>query len=498
MPVAADGMPSYHMGEEDPELVFGSLFESRQLARVDLVNDTHERISLFLSVYSLDPGKNLSILVPLRTLPADVSGGPMKESDFRGTFLLDRAEEEVVRQDPDVAWSGLREEFAGSLQGCFGSMLLTLPGEYIRDKVHFVLDDTYRGKDTSESGGEYVVDQGPEPVQHYEFDGFSIDVFSVDAGPQLSQYLQEKGLVLPEGGQLERYNAHYLAVVEGATKPPIDEEDFALLQQYAPNTTRELADELISNPERSEYEVWDLKYYMEYPLEKEVRGIVSNDDTYWYRYRDVRDVFYELVDAVFGATDFEGEVLTIDLPLDSGRVFFPLGTSAGWPNEIGDIDVLFRVPEDRDLALTSSRDAYFGGSHWYLFQMSGANPDFDLESTVSAGDESHRKAAERAAFLNDNATSLGGLLAALVVLMAWFGTALAVRRWRGLEGKTIRDPLMWMMLGGSLVLSIPGALLAYLMIYPLPARVLLDRNLPVGTLASYPVACVLFVVGVLL
>ncbi|NIP36473.1 MAG: hypothetical protein GWN18_16080, partial [Thermoplasmata archaeon] len=72
-------------------------------------NSTHERICLFLSVYSLDPGKNLTIMVPLRTLPVDVTGEPMKESEFREDYLLDRIETEVIEQDPDEASSKLWE-----------------------------------------------------------------------------------------------------------------------------------------------------------------------------------------------------------------------------------------------------------------------------------------------------------------------------------------------------------------------------------------------------
>ena len=83
LPMAAgDGIPGYRFGDitdpDNPE-EFESIFESRQLARVDLLEDDLERISLFLSVYSLDPGKDLTIMVPLRTLPSEVVGEPMKE-----------------------------------------------------------------------------------------------------------------------------------------------------------------------------------------------------------------------------------------------------------------------------------------------------------------------------------------------------------------------------------------------------------------------------------
>ncbi|MCK5253514.1 MAG: hypothetical protein KAQ96_11205 [Thermoplasmata archaeon] len=140
-PVAGDGMPAYRIEDVDdpdhPDL-FISTFESRQLARIDLLNDTHERIRLFLSVYSLDPGKNLTIMVPFRTLPADVKGEPMKESEYREEYLFKKVETEIIEQDPEEAQAKLWDETATALQTVFGSMLLTLPGEYSRQHFRLV------------------------------------------------------------------------------------------------------------------------------------------------------------------------------------------------------------------------------------------------------------------------------------------------------------------------------------------------------------------------
>jgi len=499
MPVAADGMPSITLGQDEAEKVFGSLYESRQLARVDLVNGTHERITLFLSVYSLDPGDNLTMMVPLRTLPALVTGRPVKESEFRQEQLLDRAEDEVVRQDPDEAWSDMRDETSESLQGLFGSMFLTLPGEYIRENLHLVSEDS-EGKDSLGAGGEGVRWGDNEPVQHYEFDGFSVDVFGVDAGPRLADYLLEKGLVLPAQGDLERYSTHYLAVVEGASRPPIDAEDFAMLQRWVPNTTAGIADELREDPVRTGAEVEDLKYHIGYDdLEEEFRLTYGqSQDNWWIKKSSLQDIADELIDALFGSTDFAGEALTIELPLDSGKVFFPLGTSVGWPNPVGDIDVLFRVPEGKDLDIAGSRDAFLAGGHLYLFQMSQANPDFDLESTVRSGSEDRRAEAARAAFLSDYAGAFAGLLVALLAILVWFVVA-ALARWHwGLGGRTVRDPRMWLMLGAAILLSVPGAVLVYLLIWPIPTRDLYGRVLPIVPLATYPAACILLVVGVAL
>ncbi len=494
-PVEGDGMPAVTINDvDDPTKVFRSIFESRQLARVEQVNDTHERISLFLSVYSIDPGSNLTIMVPLRTLPVDVTGKPMKESDFRDEYRLDKAEDEIVRQDPEEAKERFWGKASDSVEFCFGSLLLTLPGEYLRENVHSSSGD-YRGKDTlgEDSGGISVI-QEPEPVQHYEFDGFSIDVFGVGAGPLLKDYLADKGLVLPEVMDLESYEDHYIAVVEGETKPPIDEDDFDLLLEYVPNTTAELVDELRDDPVRTEYEIEDMRWDFDRLIEREYEDRFGYEDAPVYPW-ELTQIMWDLIDALFGSTDFEGEVIDVDLPLDAGKVFFPLGTSAGWPNQVGDIDILFKVPEDKDLSLPSSKDAYFEDGHWYLFQMSHANPGFDLESVVKTGSEDRRKEAERAAFYYDNSGVLSALLVAALLLLLWFGLAFALRRYVGAEGRVVRRPLLWILLGAALLISIPGALLAYLIVNPLPVKELRAQVAPWVHLAMYPVTIALFAAG---
>jgi hypothetical protein len=491
-PVEGDGMPAVTIVDvDDPTKVFGSIFESRQLARVEQVNDTHERISLFLSVYSMEPGSNLTIMVPLRTLPVDVTGKPMKESDFRDEYRLDKAEDEVVRQDPDEARDKFWGKTSGAVEFCFGSMLLTLPGEYLRENVHQSSQQYEGRKGELDSGGTSVIIE-PEPIQHYEFDGFSIDIFGVGAGPLLKDYLAEKGLVLPEAMDLESYEDHYIAVVEGRTKPPIDEDDFDLLLRYVPNSTAELIAELKDDPVRNQYEIEDLKWEFYRKISNEFPWSERQDQVDYGELLGIKD---DLIDALFGSTDFEGEVIDVDLPLDAGKVFFPLGTSAGWPNQVGDIDILFKVPEDKDLSLSDSKDAYFEDSHWYLFQMEHANPGFDLESSVMKGSEDRRKEAERAAFYYDNSGVLSALLVVVILLLLWFGLAFALRRYIGAEGKVVRRPLLWILLGASLLISIPGALLAYLIINPLPLNKLRAQVTPWVHLAMYPITIAFFALG---
>jgi hypothetical protein len=493
--VGGDGMPAYRIVDvNDPDHpdLFTSTFESRQLARIDLVNSTHERIRLFLSVYSLDPGKNLTIMVPMRTLPVDVTGEPMKESEFRKEFFLDRMEKEIIEQDPEQAQAKLWDETSSALQMVFGSMLLTLPGEYSRQSFRLV-EDGGKGEDGGTMGGGDVISK-PVPVQQYQFDGFSIDVFGVDSAGILDDYLADKGLVIPQSDALDEYRGQYVAVVEAESKPPIDAEDYDLLRTEAPNTTELLIAQLRYNPRLNDGQMRALERSLENSMRDEV-DVIDNDRDLWYK---LESIIHKLVDAIFGSTDFEGEVLTVDLPLDDWEIFFPLGTSEGWPNVVGDIDVLFRVPEDKDLEIDRTEDAYFDGYHWYLFQMELANPGFDLESQIMEGDEARRTEAARADWTYANSQGLGYLFTLAILMVLWFGFAFLLRRTFEIEGRTVRNRILWGMMALSVLISIPGALLVYFMLNPVKGKEITKRLATITPIVMYPAVVVMFVLAVML
>ncbi|MCK5561618.1 MAG: hypothetical protein KAJ51_13530 [Thermoplasmata archaeon] len=496
LPLAAgDGMPAIQYGEQggDPQAVFSSIFESRQLATVELIDESHERISLFLSVYSLDPGANLTILVPLRTLPSDVTGKPLKETEFRDEYKITRAEREIIRQDMGEAMDKFGTETTDYFQYAFGSCIWTFLGEYTRQEIHRIEYDNYYGDEKGDSGtlgGEYGE---PEPVQHYEFDGFSIDVFNVSSGPVLTDYLEDKGLILPESDVFQRYNNQYVAVIESATKPPISETEFQYLQKYVPNSTSHLIEELKTEPARSARQI----RYLKWDLHDHIRNEFREESVTEVNRYELQDYMDNLVDAVFTKADFEGEVLEIELPLDNGKMFFPLGTSGGWPNTIGDIDILFKVPENKALDIPHSKDAYFEDAHWHLFQVENSNPDYDLESTLKSSDSSAKSEMERAAFISDNFKELAFVIILIIFLLSWFGVAYSLKIIHKKKNeRVLRNPKLWLFLILAFALSVPGAILLYLIIKPIPLKKLTHDLLMVTLLVFYPVSALLFTLGV--
>jgi hypothetical protein len=145
--------------------------------------------------------------------------------------------------------------------------------------------------------------------------------------------------------------------------------------------------------------------------------------------------------------------------------------------------------------IRDSKDAYFDGKHWYLFQLVNAKPSYDLESAVMESDGARLKQANRAAWLTDNSETSGSLIAALVLIGLWFGSAFALKRHYGLEGKVLRDPQLWVLLGLALFISIAGALLVLLLWRPEPIRKAIKRVPVVGTAAMWPLVAIVFVFG---
>ncbi len=65
--VSADGLPLVEYE------VHSTLRENRQLAYIEVNDDGTETINLFLGVTSFSAGENITIVVPLRTLPTYIN-----------------------------------------------------------------------------------------------------------------------------------------------------------------------------------------------------------------------------------------------------------------------------------------------------------------------------------------------------------------------------------------------------------------------------------------
>jgi hypothetical protein len=73
-----------------------------------------------------------------------------------------------------------------------------------------------------------------------------------------------------------------------------------------------------------------------------------------------------------------------------------------------------------------------------------------------------------------------------------------LRRTYEIEGRVLRDPVLWLMLGLSVLISIPGALLVYLYINPVKRSDLAKGLATITPISMYPAAIVMFVLAVVL
>ena len=106
---------------------------------------------------------------------------------------------------------------------------------------------------------------------------------------------------------------------------------------------------------------------------------------------------------------------------------------------------------------------------------------------------------QRAGFIYDNASLLGFSIITAFLLFIWFGAAFAMKKVNKKKDENVlRNPALWVLLGLSLIGSIPGALLVLLIAKPVSPNRLTKDFLPSSMLILYPLTMLLVLVGVLL
>ncbi len=496
-----DGM-SIYSGPEHPREDYEFTWETRQLAAIRLLNDTHEEMSLFLSVNSLTPGQNLSILVPFKTRPVSVTGAASTEDEFKEKYYLDRIPELSRKQD----WEKSQEKFGEKLLDTGGQLALSTlatPGaglawEYLQGNYD---DSSYGGSDSSGKNSEDVVaswggggsePEKPKKIGEYDFEGMSVDVFDTSAGFTLSEFLEFVESDIPEetGEMMQNYLSDYIAVVNASSRPPIPEEDFALLTEVCSNTIRDLKDAILENPTPSDEELVELANNLHEEAYKEARNwrweIEENDSyrntPFYEESYDVRGYMENLVYAVFGRAHYSGFILTVSFPLVDDQLYFPLGTSVGWLTPIWETKVAILVPEDKKVKMSPEPhfSCYLDGHHLYMVSYDAENPSEDLYATVETGSEEDVKKAEQVQWFTENGQALVWVFYLAVLLLVWQ----ILVRLLGIEGRedtTLSDlgtssssnskknaRTTFLLLGGLLlpVISIWGGLLLLLFLFP--------------------------------
>jgi hypothetical protein len=386
--VKADGIPI------TKQKYYGTLRENRQLAFIS-VNDngTEETLNLFLSVVSLYPGNNVSVLIPLMTKPREVAGEEMTEREFRQRFDFNMIESQIEKQNHGS------ERVLSATADCMG--------ELARFQLTGIL-------------GAYtmVIGFGADGGEYYEIsDSMSFKVHSFDSSDSIEGYYDSLGLEVPAKVQdiIEEYGEFHLGIINATTRAPIDEETFSMIESECPGALNEFRAFVEENPSIETYSYFDWGYID--------TGIPALDNIlYSIEDYELRYEFSTLISSTYGFGEQNGALISFNLPLEDGLAYFPLGTTPAW-NGVQHTQVIFKVNDDKYLDFSErSEEAYVSSNHYYMWDFNNEAPDYDLIGTVkSAGIvQAYEKfKMGLSIWYFDNATLVGFTISMTTLILIW-------------------------------------------------------------------------------
>jgi len=442
-PVSGDGMPvyTYVKDEQEAGALYGNTFESRQLANVEVLNSTHQRIDLFLSIFSLEPKENLTVLVPFRERPIEVEMEKGTDSAFLDRFDYGTIMNESRKQDLGATSGRFGERTGNGLKDVSTSAITTPIGAvslYVA-KNYALQGSSGKGSDsigTLDEGDQNAVRGEVEEIAHYEFDGASVLVYSVSANATLEDFVSVVDLgTLPAITRevMEEYKDQYVAVIETEPSPPVPADEYEWMMAAMPDTMELLIDRFRSVRKVTYSEAREMVVDFSYDGFNEIVkkaeylpewlgiefedsmtlkgfgdiGYYFNEKWGWEEYwgntpLDLREKMESLIFAVYGFTDFLGHILSVTTEMNDGKLYFPLGTSKGWDNPISQTVVIMRTGKGSSLELNIEPDhkAFLGDEHCYIFEFKDANPGTDVEASIKDAGLGERAGASFSKFIN--------------------------------------------------------------------------------------------------
>lgn len=204
----------------DPEIL-EAVTEARQIAFIDVQDSQKMTLHLYLATISLDEKPhNLSIIIPLPSLPTKINGTRKEEAYFYGEHdildLIERAENQNFKR----AISNLFEDTRNILNYYTFSSLLSLAS----------LPLIYQSASySSVSGGYYraILGKGGHGrglVAHYVFEGMTIDIYELGTNETLSKFIAENNITSVDWLQevLQKYGSYYVAVIRCKADLPVE------------------------------------------------------------------------------------------------------------------------------------------------------------------------------------------------------------------------------------------------------------------------------------
>ncbi len=342
--------------------LLGVTHENRQIAMID-VHKNYERIHLFLSVVSLDPGSNITILIPVKTEPSNIS--IVRTVDWKFAWWENMTQVNRYSDEVNAGYYKFENNYL------FGSGLLTIVPFFFYGGVYIPMYLMSTGAGGSASSEETI---------HFE-GGDTITVYNVTSEKDINRIYEKYNATLPENikNTLNRYSSYHLIALNARTLAPISEEKYQVLQEKCPKSIEKLKEYVNTHPVVNITLIYnDILNMPEY---SELYDFVKNES---HGNHTLIRYFTEVVLAIYGYGDMRGVVLNMTLPLYNDKAFYPLGTSPAW-NSSGKIRVWFKVKSDHELHPNISPDLAisYRGYRYYRWKLDNQLPDKDIEVSMS-------------------------------------------------------------------------------------------------------------------
>ncbi len=231
---------------------FTAIKEKQQYAVIEVLSNYFEKMNIFLSLTSLDyENHNITVVIPLKSVPQDVSGDKLNSSEFLKKYSFDDVEKLVEKQ----SFAGFVKKSAPQIRDALGEyiMLSLISPIYEISKFAFfplgLYSSGFMGP-AATLGAEAARDyEGVTHIATYEFEGATIDIYDVESGNTLEDFMKDYyDLYLPENVKhaVDTYKTHYIAILNTMIGPP---GDVGLLKEYAPETFKDALSHVRANPE---------------------------------------------------------------------------------------------------------------------------------------------------------------------------------------------------------------------------------------------------------
>lgn len=228
--VKADGMPM-------PVSIthYSSIQEKQQYAEIEVINDSFEKINLYLSFKGSSLEKNnITVIIPLKSLPEDVSLNKTNSSDFLNKYGFDDIKELIDKQSSQ------------NFSKAFFPKLRDDLGEYFMLSLFSPLYEI-RNLGSGAMMTQASLPSGITKISSYEFEGTNVDIYNVTSGQTLEEFVKNfYNIDMPQKVKdaIDYYKSYYIVVLNVENEPI----NVSFLNQSAPSTLKEAIEYVKNNP----------------------------------------------------------------------------------------------------------------------------------------------------------------------------------------------------------------------------------------------------------